>query len=198
MWQNGASQVEIASTLHRSLQSIRHKIQRLNAGQFGHARAWSKMDIRRLQRLYPAAPWDALEVAFPGRTRYSIRMKAQRLGFERVPLADAEQERHLVLALSDTELAYLAGLIDGEGSFVIAKGYPVLSLGSTDKPVIDWLCQKLGGSFTAYPNGGGLGTKPFYRWRLSKSRAVALLALRARPYWIIKRTQAEAAIACID
>lgn len=58
------------------------------------------------------------------------------------------------MAISDTDWAYLAGLIDGEGSIRIEKGStryhhspttPTITLTNTSTKMIDWALDKFGG-----------------------------------------------------
>ena len=178
---------EIGAKLGRSIDSIRHRSSRLNAGVAGRKHCWSKLEVRRLRRLYPMASWHDLDIAFPGWKREAIREKAQRSGVLREPSASADEEIQKVLCLTEPEAAYIAGLVDGEGSIIQKKGWLVMSLGSTCHEAIEFLQDKVGGRSYFYPTGSGMGHKPFWRWQLSKKYAVREVLRRLGPYLIIKR-----------
>ena len=83
--------------------------------------------------------------------------------------------------MRDTDIAYLAGLFDGEACFSIKKrmkkrgpelkAYPTwdirIEINMTDQSIIRWVHEVLGcGSFSKKPPGKGqLGRKMQYRWR---------------------------------
>lgn len=107
---------------------------------------------------------------------------------------------------SETELAYAAGLFDGEGSVMIRlrpggrfkpgrerKRYHLLtvSLSSTDEVIIAWLNQRWPGVVNqhVYRNERH---KPAWRWILDASKAEAFLH-DVRPYLILKGPQADLA-----
>ena len=179
---------EIAQSMHRSRDSVAHKAMRLNAGVERKLRHFTKVELRRLRRLYPTASWSELERAFPNRSRVTLSQAAQRLRIRRHRSTESLEWVWRVQRLSDPDAAYIAGLIDGEGTIVArANGQRVMSMGNTNLEVIEWLVAHVGGTFYHSPNGTGLGKKPFWRWHLSRSRVVEALIERMRPYAIIKR-----------
>lgn len=177
---------EICRELKRPLSSVAHKAMRLNAGVDRHYRHFTKVDKRRLQRLYATAPWSELEAAFPGRSRPVISQAAQRFGIKRDRSRESIADVDRVMALPETDIAYFAGFIDGEGSILRrSNGQVVISLGNTSKRAIDWMLSKVGGRAYWYPPNG-MGTKPIWRWHLSRSRVAAALLQRMKPYLLIK------------
>ncbi|MGF6692968.1 hypothetical protein M2318_003045 [Metapseudomonas resinovorans] len=100
-----------------------------------------------------------------------------------------------IARLSDLDLAYLAGLIDGEGCFSIQKTpaasryFPILSVGMTHHPTMQWYTDKLGALLDTIPPEHD-GYLPKLRARVSGKRLVALCALLV-PFLITKREQAE-------
>lgn len=93
-------------------------------------------------------------------------------------------------------LAYIAGLIDGEGSFAIKKDrsrktsllHPTLTVTSTHKPVLSWLQDQFGGS--QHPHRD---KRKMHRpcWNLVWSGTTAVgMAKTLRPYLKIKYRQA--------
>jgi hypothetical protein len=105
--------------------------------------------------------------------------------------------------LSDVERAYIAGLVDADGSiYAAAVGpkrdktvYPIVVVAMTHKPVIDWLCKTIGGKTKArlhnqtnlrrYPY-----MKPQYRFQIFGKRA-KLLCETMLPFMRVKDEQAR-------
>ncbi len=86
------------------------------------------------------------------------------------------------------ELAYLAGIVDGEGCIGVwqnANGSHrgALEIGSTSAALMEWLSARLGGSVIG-PRVRA-GRRNWYRWRLS-GRAAGALCARLLPYLVIK------------
>ena len=105
--------------------------------------------------------------------------------------------RHEVL--TDTEAAYLAGIIDGEGSITVATATSGSSVSvgvkNTNKVLIDWLCER-------YPckiaYGGPVGKcKEWWIWSIRGQRVRPPLEA-AMPYLLLKRRQAEIALTLIS
>ena len=100
--------------------------------------------------------------------------------------------------MKKTDLAYVAGLFDGEGSISIVKNKKwnnhtlQISLGSTD----EWICQSLkmmfGGNISL-KNETHDGIRACWQWSNGSRKAYNTLLLIV-PYLRIKRPQAEIAI----
>lgn len=126
------------------------------------------------------------------RARY-IRLKAER---------EAKKAPDPIATLPQDARAYIAGLIDGEGSiFVAAVGpqrdktvYPIVFIAMTDRPVMDWLAETLGVSKPLVHNHTNLRRHPYmkpqYRVQLFGKRA-QLLCNALLPYLRVKHRQAE-------
>lgn len=103
----------------------------------------------------------------------------------------------ITMPTSVADLAYLAGLMDGEGSFIVVKDKeklrPVVSLGITSEEAINHL-STIGGSVSFFPKRKGK-RKPYWSWALTRARDVLLFTESLRPYLVIK---AEAADKVID
>jgi hypothetical protein len=107
-----------------------------------------------------------------------------------------------MMVSDDTDLAYAAGLIDGEGSIAITRykarpkrqeGYRVnVQIGMCDAVAPMWMQLKFGGTCKGYDRLE-ITHRRVYRWQLADSRAVELLALLL-PYLKTKRVQAEIAL----
>jgi hypothetical protein len=102
--------------------------------------------------------------------------------------------------LSDTELAYIAGIIDGEGCLIIIphkithtnSGYSMhcqLHISNTDEKLIDWLIVKLGGKKQIVkPRSPKHSVQYFVMLHAKTLRA---LLPKIKPFSIIKIEQIE-------
>jgi hypothetical protein len=101
---------------------------------------------------------------------------------------------------SETQLAYLAGIIDGEGSIYIQKIKRVKSphfdvrfnVTNTDKTLIDWLQSTFGG-LVYHRNGCNERCKDRYEWVLSRKN-FDIFSKLIQPYIVAKKYQLEIAI----
>lgn len=99
--------------------------------------------------------------------------------------------------------AYLAGIIDGEGSITIrrrtvrGRSYhqPIVRVGNTSERLITWLRGHYGGSF--YMERRGDDVKPFYQWAVAGGEAETVLRRIAR-HVVIKDRQVELALRLRD
>ena len=104
-------------------------------------------------------------------------------------------------SLTTDERAYIAGLVDGEGSiFVGAVGphrhkttYPILVIAMTHRGVIEWLCSRLQSGKVLLHNQTSLRLhphlKPQFRFTLFGRRA-QLLCRTIEPYLKVKHEHA--------
>lgn len=106
--------------------------------------------------------------------------------------------------IKNEDWARLAAFIDGEGSIWIAKHvttrkcsyHLVVRITNTDPRLFVWIGHRFGGigSFGIYKNNGFPSERMMQRWELCSSRA-ALILKGCLPYFVMKREQAELAIA---
>lgn len=103
--------------------------------------------------------------------------------------------------LSEADLGYMAGILDGEGSICIVRmlrGSPKVSFNvqvsitNTDLVMLDWLTDRLGGSIIAHGRYKGTG-KMCFRWYMGGYSALPVLE-RLKPYLMVKKRQADLAI----
>lgn len=115
-------------------------------------------------------------------------------------------ERCDPLAIQDSFLipllhpAYIAGLIDGEGSFVIyprvsvSTGHPSyrgeISIGMTNRDPLDALVEGVGGHISFHERQNP-GWKPVYAWKLGDPQRILSLLGAISPYLYVKRGQAR-------
>lgn len=125
-----------------------------------------------------------------------------------MPMYLEKKNYHKRLQLTTHELAYFAGLFDGEGSVAInfRKANPAtrevntqvsiqVALGMTHSPTIEWLCEKTGVAFRAYDRP--VGWKKMYIWRPPLPVAYDLME-QSLPYLITKKRNAEIFIELMD
>ena len=104
--------------------------------------------------------------------------------------------------LTEEELAYIAGLVDGEGSFHLHKHkrntglitYDVsFYISNTKKELIDWLNKKIEGSRIqeTKKNKEYLNRNICYLFHLTKQKNLLEFLPKIIPYLIIKRNQAN-------
>lgn len=101
---------------------------------------------------------------------------------------------------NETELAYAAGIVDGEGCIFIGNrggnATPKYTLKvevcSTTPVVLRWLRNRFGGNITNATTPSDK-QKPQQRWSVSTAAAGKFLAA-IRPYMVIKAEQADLAI----
>lgn len=108
--------------------------------------------------------------------------------------------KDILYSLSETEKAYIAGIIDGEGSIHMTRKtktgtfHAFVTVGMSNKAVIDWLAKRFGNKAieSSYPSQGSFKKipKPIYRISLQGRRACLLCEL-VHPYLIVKKQQAE-------
>jgi len=90
------------------------------------------------------------------------------------------------------DLAYLAGMIDADGSVRFRKGRPFVAVYNTSRPLIDWLLATMGHGSVSY---GNEGRERVMAWCIQGARDVYALSTALLPLLIVKRGDAEAALA---
>jgi hypothetical protein len=98
--------------------------------------------------------------------------------------------------LSDTQAAYLAGIIDGEGSIILQKGLWRIHISNTCHALIEWLVT-LGHHALKRPersNRFGSTSKPCWQWILCRQGDVAYCLFQVSPYMLIKAELARKAL----
>jgi len=105
--------------------------------------------------------------------------------------------------LTEVQAAYIAGLIDGEGSvFVSTKGKTctaVISVYNSDRRCLDFCAEAFQtGTLSLQPkkrcNIPGVDPKPSYVWRIQNRAKVAGILWAILPYLVIKKDRAEAVL----
>lgn len=98
---------------------------------------------------------------------------------------DFIKKYHKSPKLWSNKLAYLAGLIDGEGYLKVEKSGTIrLIIGMTDEETIKWIYDNFGGNITEQKTQKG---KPFYVWRMNQGKDLFYLLLLVIPFLITKK-----------
>lgn len=98
-----------------------------------------------------------------------------------------------------TDLAYFAGIIDGEGCFCLHRSGARdvfgcdLSVGNTDPRLVQWIHERFGGRISRR-QFADKRCKVFYHWHLL-SRDLDTVIPAVLPYLVIKKDQAELMLA---
>lgn len=101
--------------------------------------------------------------------------------------------------LAEWQRAYIAGLLDGEGTVHKASGRKsiAVSIANTHRPLIDWLLltTKAGG---VSKMNSPIEREPCWSWYLYGARDVAAFIMMVRPFLIIKAERADEALASLQ
>jgi hypothetical protein len=101
----------------------------------------------------------------------------------------------LLKNFSETEAAYLAAMIDGEGSITHHYNRPVVSVFNTDLNLMNWLVEKIGRAYRRHGKSANRPErKPCWAWDVASAADVHYVLTRVRPFLIIKRMLAETVI----
>lgn len=104
--------------------------------------------------------------------------------------------------MKKTDLAYMAGIVDGEGSISLVLMKKTLTLVVQVTNTNEWLIQSIkmcfGGAVRlAKPLQPEKNWKPTYRWVVTSMQALEFLKL-VYPYLRLKKSQAEIAIKFLE
>ena len=98
-------------------------------------------------------------------------------------------------SISSEELAYIAGIVDGEGTITISKQskhrgafYPRISVANTSKVLLDWLNERISGA--VYVMGRNERWRTAWQLIWDKKKTIPLIEALL-PYLVIKKPQAE-------
>ena len=103
------------------------------------------------------------------------------------------------MPMTKLERAYLAGIVDGEGSICLVRSharsshrhvYPTLRVCNTSEELLEWIQMRCGiGTVSMQKNEYGR----IYHWQAASNDAIKILA-QIKKYLIIKQDQAELAL----
>jgi hypothetical protein len=169
------------------------------------AHYWTPQEDEILHQHYATSSNAEIEAMFPGRNLHGIKIRACRLGLRKelvfhemgMPFTGS-----VIGHLSDTDKAYLAGIIDGEGCITIhrrtpkAKENPTYALfveiANTSPALKKWLDERFPDrTYYRHITSAKPHHKQGYGWVLSGNRQVMIFLREIAPYLVIKREQAE-------
>lgn len=153
---------------------------------------WTEEEIERLKKLFSQSPLEIIKSALPRRKLSAIRKKAFRLGLRR-EVDGLYKEVKPLDCLTDFEIGYIAGIIDGEGCIFLRryKGgtHCNITVGNISEELIDWLAEKiLGGNKK-------VAHRKIYRncyyYVISSNHILIALLQVIMPHLKVKKKQAE-------
>jgi hypothetical protein len=113
------------------------------------SRAWSQEEVEMLKKLYPIMGTEVQEL-MPQRSKSSITAMARWLGVKARPWKNVEASART--QLTDKEIGYLAGFLDGDGSIFVSIVHtrgkrlkqdfyvrPYVTFANTNKDVIEFI-----------------------------------------------------------
>jgi hypothetical protein len=156
-----------------------------------------------LKKLYLWAPRATIKKALPGRTWGSICAKALELGLKRVCISEETRLGLMNLTqanISDVDAAYIAGLIDGEGSISYTRNHPKVMIYNTSKELIEWIQKALGFGTVCLnvKKERNDKWKPCFMYEATNFHDVYALLSRVLPYLKVKRKKAVDALRLIE
>lgn len=109
----------------------------------------------------------------------------------------------VTVLLTKEQAAYIAGIIDGEGSISLVQSfakrtngryvYPLVRVANTAQSLVDWLLDVVGFGSMQYVTRSNEKCKPV--WHVSWAASEAIQVLReVEPYLVIKKDRARIAI----
>lgn len=158
-----------------------------------------------LRNAYPTATKAELATLFPNRDINGLIQRAHKLGVKkdkRYYEAGLQAEETIIGHLSETEKAYLAGIIDADGCIRLNRRFnnkshqPVYAayvhIFTTSPALTKWLESRFPGKCKVREeNRKSPNWRTGWLWELSGNRRVMAFCREIAPYLIIKREQAE-------
>lgn len=102
-------------------------------------------------------------------------------------LHKGSKHRHCNIPEDPADLAYLAAIIDGEGSIQVRGNCIVLQVSNLSFELVCWLAE-IAGAVQLQVNGR---RRPLWRWYLCNTPITKQVLRAVLPYMIVKRVQTE-------
>ena len=103
----------------------------------------------------------------------------------------------LTLPTSSVDLAYMAGIIDGEGCVTVNNGSWRVTMDNTDEGLVLWF-GSFGGTRPKSTQPKNPKHKIVHYWQVTSNREVYRLLMALLPYLKVKRFKAEVALADLN
>ncbi len=167
---------------------------------------YSLVEDELIRSRYPISTNAEMLALLPGRTPKGVRVRASRLGVKKNPIMHESGlpfTGSVIGHLSETQRAYLAGIIDGEGCIRMFRRAPqgtrnaaytmYVSIANTSPLLRQWLETHLPVHVYWRPLNGSRNPrhKDGYSWILAGNRQVMVFLREICPYLVIKREQAD-------
>jgi hypothetical protein len=150
---------KIGLLLKRSSRCVYHAAKALGLKKDRNWERFTEDEIKLLQSSYEQQGAERLAIRM-GHSSRAVRMRASRLGLHRTSLVCAKFHP---VTMPQTELAYLAGLIDGEGTVTFKARYkkpnptPLFAITNTSLEMIEWIQERIPTPNTPVTEKPGLG-----------------------------------------
>lgn len=194
---------DLAKMFNRSIHAVEHRVtalrlrRKIRGGAKKPWREWTPAQEDVLRQLWPhASRWDIM-AALSGFTWGAIRVRAAKLGLLHItPARGGQPISREPLPLSSVEAAYIAGIIDGEGTISLAphRGVftPIVSIYNTSLPLIEWLAQRLPKALqlNRMNSPGRFGVTRQWYLRVGGYNVYPVLVTVA-PYLVVKKRHAD-------
>jgi len=100
-----------------------------------------------------------------------------------------------IIIPSGYDLAYFAGLVDGEGSIRFRRFRPFIALYNTDAVLFEWVQEKTGITPHWVDNRGRV---PVWHWYVQSAKNVYTLGKALAPFLVVKQADVQAALAALE
>ena len=191
---------------NKTASAIQHKASRLELRKSG--RFWATEELDILRKNYADCDKEQLLKLLPLKDWTNIRHKKVELCLKKSPILryHANWKKFVQINhvnLSSGQAGYVAGIVDGEGTFRIVKAYdkrrvqehvylaPLLMVTNTDKKLMDFLQNllKLGRVHTSKPKMEHHKIK--YVYNIASVEGCKVIIPQILPYLVIKKPHAE-------
>jgi len=117
-----------------------------------------------------------------------------------------EFEEYTLPKLTEAELAYTAGILDGEGSIVIQEHYRRpnnprcrIEIYNSNREMLDWMSEKFCKGLVRIKKSKSEWTKmTVYFWIVNPQKAVQTILIALLPFLIIKKEKAKKALSILE
>lgn len=159
-------------------------------------RPWTDEEVEALKRIYPVKYTDEIMEALPNHSWFSIETKAMELEIKR--MLDRRFGAIKSIKLPESDLSYIAAMIDGEGSITISKlergGYVSgISIANKCLSMLEWIKSRI--------KRGGISPKSpespdstCYSLKIARNSDQIALLEAVMPYLKVKHRRAEFAL----
>lgn len=172
----------------RTWKQIKNQAHKLQLTKPRRERNWSDNEISVLREFFMASSKEDLLQRLPERTWKQITHKGRNMGLRKKRL-----RFRTVGSFIETERAYIAGIVDGEGSITInitrCRWSPLISVINTYEELIDWLVPCF--HTNKLPLKSPKGNRKRYVINVWKTWDVIAILEQIMPYLIVKKRSAE-------